>query len=101
MNHNPNKNVEARLLIWLQQGKSITAVEAIREFGTNRISEYVRRLRNKNHKIETEIVTENGSQFGRYYMDRPKKVSKIKSQEYRDISYICQSCGSHVNNCIC
>jgi ABC-type enterochelin transport system ATPase subunit len=79
------KHVEPRLLLWLQSGKTITSNEALTVFETNRISEYVARLRKKGHKIETKMVIENGSIFGRYSMPKEKKVSRIKSKEYLNV----------------
>lgn len=89
INHNPNKlkekNVEARLKVWLLKGKTITHLQAEKVFQTNRISEYVRRLRNKGMDIKTEMVIKDGSLFGRYYMDFPKKKSRIKSKAYLNV----------------
>ena len=75
------KQVEARLKVWLLQGKEITHNRAQRLWGSNRLAEFIRRLR-RDHgmKIITELVSENGSTYGLYYLDplflRSKKKAK-------------------------
>lgn len=77
------KNVEARLKIHLLQGKSITHNEALRLFGTNRLAEYVRRLREDGMPVITEKVNQGRvNSYGRYYLKPKAKVDRIKSREY-------------------
>jgi hypothetical protein len=49
------KNVEARLKIHLLEGKTITHNQALTKFGTNRLAEFIRRLRNKGMKIKGRV----------------------------------------------
>lgn len=76
-----NKDVVAHLKIWLLSGKRITHNQAQRLWKTNRLAEFIRRLR-RDHgmKIITELVSENGSTYGLYYLDplflRSKKKAK-------------------------
>lgn len=51
------KTYEELILTHLQRYKQLTDVEARERFGTNRASEYIRRLREKGHMIDTEWVT--------------------------------------------
>ena len=48
---------EELILTHLQRYKQLTDVEARERFGTNRASEYIRRLREKGYMIETDWVT--------------------------------------------
>lgn len=79
-----SKQVLPRLKVWLLEGKRITSNQALRMFGTNRLAEFIRRLR-KEHgmKITTELVSEDGDVYGVYYLDplflRRKKRNLIKS----------------------
>lgn len=77
------KNVQAHLKIWLLQGKSITHNQAQKMWGTNRLSEYIRRLRHdEGMNIVTERKIENGSLFGVYRLVKKEKVDRIRSREY-------------------
>lgn len=51
------KTYEELILGYLQRYGSITDVRARERFGTNRASEYIRRLREKGYSIETVWVT--------------------------------------------
>jgi hypothetical protein len=75
-----NKNVTAHLKIWLLSGKRITHNQAQRLWKTNRLAEFIRRLR-RDHgmKIVTELVSEDGSTYGVYYLEQKEKVSRIKT----------------------
>lgn len=67
------KQVLAHLKAWLLQGKEVTSNEALRMWRTNRISEYVRRLRATGMNIET-IMHYNGCEsYGSYKLIIPKK----------------------------
>lgn len=78
------KNVLPRLKTHLLQGKSITHIEALRMFGTNRLAEYIRILRHE-HKMKIECVyvnDDNGNVYGLYRLVQKPKVSKITTREY-------------------
>ena len=51
------KTYEELILTHLMRYGKITDVEARERFGTNRASEYIRRIREKGHRIDTEWVT--------------------------------------------
>lgn len=74
-----NKNVCAHLEVWLWQGKSITHNQAQKMWGTNRLAEFIRRLRNKGMKIRTELVCEDGDTYGKYSLEQPVKQNRIKT----------------------
>lgn len=75
------KNVEARLKIWLLRGREITHNKAQQMWSTNRLAEFIRRLRKKGHRIKTEMVydKETGDSYGVYYLEQKEKVSRIKT----------------------
>lgn len=77
------KNVLPQLKIWLLQGKEITHNQAQKLWGTNRLSEFVRRLR-KDHgmDIDMQMVNVNGEVFGVYRLKKTPKVDRIKSRAY-------------------
>lgn len=58
------KSYEELILAHLKQFKQITDVEARERFGTNRASEYIRRLRDKGYDIQTDFVTSK-NRYGR------------------------------------
>lgn len=76
------RQIEARLKVWLLQGNKITFPEAWRMYKTNRLSEYIRRLRVAGLPIKTEMVTENGDTFAVYYLEKKPKVDRIQTREY-------------------
>lgn len=51
------KTYEELILAHLQRYGKITDVKAREKYGTNRASEYIRRLREKGYMIDTEWVT--------------------------------------------
>lgn len=75
-----NKNVLAHLKVWLLSGKRITHNQAQRLWNTNRLAEFIRRLR-KDHgmKIKTELVSQDGDTYGEYSLEQKEKVSRIKT----------------------
>lgn len=78
------KNVLPRLKTHLLQGKSITHIEALRMFGTNRLAEFIRQLRHDHGlNIEMTWVVRNGSRFGEYRLAKKKRTSRITTREYQ------------------
>lgn len=77
------KNVEAHLRVWLNQGKKITHLMAWKMWKTNRLAEYVRRLRVDGMPIAMEWTTSaEGDRFGVYYLAQKPKVDRIKTRAY-------------------
>ena len=78
------KNVLPKLKTHLLMGKSVTHDEAKAMWGTNRLAEYIRRLRH-DHGMVIDCVTiydDNGNVYGRYSLPKKKKVNRITSREY-------------------
>jgi len=80
------KDVLAKLKIWLLHGKSITHNNAQRMWGTNRLAEYIRRLRkDQGMNIEMKMKSFSDGVYGVYKLVIKKKVSRIKSREYLNV----------------
>lgn len=68
------KQVLAHLKIWLLLGKKITHNQAQKKWGTNRLAEFIRRLRHDHQlRITTDRVGPDG--YGVYYLT-PDKVRR-------------------------
>ncbi len=68
-------NYEQKTLAYLRTGRSLTAISAISEIGTSRVSEYIRRLREKGYNIA--MIREdlpNGKWYGRYVLLKQDKM---------------------------
>jgi hypothetical protein len=76
------KNVEAHLKVHLLRGKSISHNQAQRLFGTNRLAEYIRRLRAKGMKITMKMEDDGDSRYGVYRLEKTEVVSKIQTRQY-------------------
>ena len=57
---------EKQILGYLQSRGSITAIEALQEFGCFRLAARINDLRAKKHNIETYVGKENGKRFAIY-----------------------------------
>ena len=55
---------------WLLNGYSITQREASQQFGCDRLAARIAELRDKGLNVVTDMVTENGKRFARYYINR-------------------------------
>lgn len=53
-------------------------------WGTNRLAEYVRRLRADGMNISTTKVVEDGELFGVYKLVTKPKVDRIKTRQYME-----------------
>ncbi len=77
------KNVKKRLKLWLLSEKTITHNQAQKMWGTNRLSEFIRRLRHDdNMNISMKMVYEGKDSYGVYSWVKEKKVSRIVSGTY-------------------
>lgn len=72
------KQVLARLKIWLLMGNSITQLGALKKFKTTRLAVYIHRLK-RQHKmdIETKIVRSGPDQYAVYKLATVEKKSKL------------------------
>lgn len=65
-----NKQIKA----WLESGKSLTPLEALKMFNSFRLGARVFNLKNDyGMNIKTEIVKENGKRFARYSLAREEE----------------------------
>jgi hypothetical protein len=58
------------ILKHMQQGHSLTALEALNRFGCNRLAARICDLRQSGHVIHTDTVSANGKQFAKYSLVR-------------------------------
>lgn len=65
------KQVEVKLRNWLLLGRKISHTQAHKKWRSNRLSEFIRRLRKKGYKIITKMVSDRktGDRYGVYHMD--------------------------------
>ena len=52
----------------LFDGKSITPLEALSQYGCFRLAAVIHRLRQDGISIETDMVTQNGKTFAKYFL---------------------------------
>jgi hypothetical protein len=70
-----HRSKTAAVLAHLNQGRSITQLEAISEYGLYRLPVIIQTLRDRGHSIWCEMrVGVNGTRYGRYSMTKPKEV---------------------------
>lgn len=62
------KQVKPRLKVHLLKGKSITHNQAQKMWGTNRLAEYVRRLRKDGMDIDMDMIRKGNDVYGKYYL---------------------------------
>lgn len=75
MNENINENANAsrsqteRILEYMLQGRSITPLEALNDFGCSRLAARVADIRAKGYLVYSEfITTSSGKRVKRYYL---------------------------------
>jgi len=67
-----NMTQNEKILKHLQDGNSITPLEALKLFGCFRLSARILDLRGQGHQIITDTVTHNGKKFASYYLIKSK-----------------------------
>ncbi len=65
----------ASIYCWLADGNTITPAEAYAKFGCLALHSRVAELRERGHKINTEMITVNGKQVGRYSMAKEQATA--------------------------
>lgn len=61
------KTQEEKILSWLERGKKITALDALKRFKCLRLSARIRSLRKQEYEIHTELVkTSDGKWVAEY-----------------------------------
>lgn len=53
----PNPSQSAQILAWLQAGKTLTALEALNEFGCSRLAARVSDLTSQGHRIQSRMIS--------------------------------------------
>ena len=71
-NSNTSQSQSQLILSYLQEGKSITPIDALNMFGCFRLSARIADLRKLGYKIITETETKKGKNFARYRMEEQK-----------------------------
>jgi hypothetical protein len=75
MTHSQTKDI----LAYLEEGNSITSIEALNKFGCFRLASRINDLRQLGHDIKTEMVGED-KKFARYTL-----VKKLSKEEEFDL----------------
>ncbi len=58
----------AQILSHLKSGKPITQLEAWKQYNCFRLSGRIYDLKREGHPIESEMITDNGKRFKRYWL---------------------------------
>lgn len=66
-----NPTQEAVILFNLQCGRTITPMDALKEFGCFRLGARIHQLKKAGHHIETLSVQQNGKRFAGYRLVQP------------------------------
>jgi len=61
----------AAILAALQDGKAVTPIDALRDYGCFRLSARIKDLRDAGHDIETLTEAKNGKRYARYVLRQP------------------------------
>jgi hypothetical protein len=59
-----------RILNYLEQGKKLTPIQALKLFDCFRLSARILELRQKGYNIETKNITKNGKTFAEYTLEK-------------------------------
>ena len=67
----PSKESQVKqILAWLQSGKELTSLDALRLFGRFRLSARIYDLTNEGHVIESEMITIGKKRVKKYWIKR-------------------------------
>ncbi len=61
------------ILADLKRGKSITALDALRDYGCFRLAARIQEIRESGHDVEMEFEPHNGGKHARYFLKRVAK----------------------------
>jgi hypothetical protein len=59
-----------RILIYLQSGKQLTAIDALKKFGCFRLAARIADLRKDGYTIWTNYITENNKTYAAYKLSK-------------------------------
>lgn len=71
-----DKQVLAKLKIWLLEGNTITPNQALKKFRTSRLASYIHRLR-KHMDIKMKRIYSGSDQYAEYSISTNKKKQKF------------------------
>lgn len=62
------------IINWLEQGKSITPIEALNEFGCFRLAARIGDIRKLGYEVKTEMVSVGGKSWASYDINVDKDI---------------------------
>ena len=65
----------AAILARLKDGKKVSQLSALRDFGCMRLAAVIHRLRKQGHKITTDERSQGGKVYAVYRLERPEDES--------------------------
>jgi hypothetical protein len=63
---NTNESQSQAILSHLKAGNAITPIDALNQFGCFRLGARIHELKSSGHRINTEMISNNGKRFARY-----------------------------------
>lgn len=75
MNNNPNPQSSEsqckKILTWLQQGNTLTSIEALNQFGCFRLASRINDLRQRGIDVSKRMIKnpDNGKRYAEYYIN--------------------------------
>ena len=63
-----------QILFWMEAGHSITALEALNQFGCMRLAARVDELRKQGHNVVATTEQKNGKSWSRYKLVKPGRL---------------------------
>ncbi len=71
INWNPERSAtqKSQIKAWLEDGKSITPIEALNRWGCFRLAAVINRLRSDGMDIITERVNDGEKSYAKYYLN--------------------------------
>lgn len=66
---------ESLILSWLQDGYSLTPMQALNSWGCWALSQRVTRLRKRGYNIHTKMIKRGNKRFAQYFMDVEREAT--------------------------
>ena len=70
-----------KILAYLQQGKELTPIDALANWGIFRLGARIHDLRARGHKIKTELLQVGKKRFASYYMDEAATLFDLEIEK--------------------
>lgn len=58
-----------KIITYLEKGKPLTALQALKQFGCMRLAARIHELRDLGYNIQRSMIEKNGKKFARYWYD--------------------------------